>query len=538
MGEGPAQGDGRGGGERGQRLALALLLTASFGLSAWGLTWGLPSVAGWAPDELLPSAVLDGMARRFSGGWHDKYPPLHFYLLAVLYLPVLKAEGLRAGMPVPPEVYHRLFLIGRVTSLLMATATVWLVYRCGRELGDRRAGLLAGAIVALMAPFVFYAKLANLDVPYLFWWALSMLFLLRALRRPGQRDLVLFAVAAALAVTTKDQAYGLYALTAPLLLWLRLRARGETGLRAAASLAGEAWRAAAVAFVVFAAVHNVPGNAAGLRAHFELITGSASRDFREFTGDVAGQAGLVASTARHLVFVLGWPAALAGAAGLFATLRERAARWLVLLVPALSFHATFLAVVLYVYDRFALPLAIVAALFGGRLLSAAWDGAGWRRWAGRGAAGVIVAYGLGRAAAVDLALVTDSRYAAEDWLKAHAGEALVGAIGPVEYLPRLDGLNGRPIGPAIARLERLQPEFVVVNADYAARADEGSGERALYLGLESGTLGYREAWRHRQPGRGLPLDTADLVERTGREPLRSNLGKVNPEIRVYLRDHH
>ena len=166
---------------RASRLALGLLLTLSLGLNAWGIGWGLPSAAGWAPDELLPSAVLDAMSRGFTGGWHDKYPPLHYYVLATLYLPVLKAAGLSAGMPIPPDVYHRLFLIGRVVSLLMAAGTLWLVYRCGRELGDGAPACSRPAIVALMAPFVFYAKLANLDVPYLFWWALSLLFLLKAL---------------------------------------------------------------------------------------------------------------------------------------------------------------------------------------------------------------------------------------------------------------------------------------------------------------------------------------------------------------------
>jgi 4-amino-4-deoxy-L-arabinose transferase-like glycosyltransferase len=517
------------------RLALGLLLTLSLGLNAWGIGWGLPSAAGWAPDELLPSAVLDAMSRGFTGGWHDKYPPLHYYVLATLYLPVLKAAGLQAGMPVPPEVYHRLLLIGRGLSLLMAAGTLWLVYRCGRELGDARAGLFAAAIAALFAPFAFYAKLANLDVPYLFWWVLSLLFLLKALSGRGWRNLLLFAATATLAVTTKDQAYGLYALTAPVLLLARVRARGETGPRAAQSFLAEAWRAAAVACVLFAIIHNIPGNPEGFRAHLALITGRASKDFQEFANDAGGQARLLASTVRHVVFVLGLPAFLAGALGLVEAFRERANRWLLLLVPAASFYLSFLCVVLYVYDRFALPIAIVLAFFAGRTLSRHWGDGRWPRTAARAGAVVILAYGLTQVVGVDLSMTYDARYAAEDWLKAHVRVGSVGAIGPPEYLPRLDGLNGRAIGPAIARLEKVAPDFVTVNADYAARAEEGSGEHALYQGLANGTLGYREVWRHRYRGPWPLLDTAPLVERTGHEPLRSNLGKVNPEILIYRR---
>ncbi|PYQ17148.1 MAG: hypothetical protein DMF79_17845, partial [Acidobacteria bacterium] len=69
-----------------------------------------------------------------------------------------------------------------------------------------------------------------------------------------------------------------------------------------------------------------------------------------------------------------------------------------------------------------------------------------------------------------------------------------------------------------------------------ARADDASAERALYAGLDAGALGYKEAWRHRyHPPRPL-LDTGLLVERTGREPMRTNIGKVNPEVVVYRRD--
>jgi 4-amino-4-deoxy-L-arabinose transferase-like glycosyltransferase len=534
--------------EKRNRLALGLLLLLSFGLNAWAIDWGLPSPTGWAPDELLPSAVLEGMSRHFSGGWHDKYPPLHYYLLSVLYAPVLKAEGLSTGKPLPPETDHRLFLIGRGVSLLMAAGTLLLVYRCGREAGDRRAGLLAAVITALMAPFVYYAKLANLEVPYLFWWALSLLLLLKVLDRHRRRDYLLLAATAVLAVTTKDQAYGLYVLTVPLVAWARYHHdRREHGTAprgpwvqwarpASALLNADTLLAGAVAAALFLAIHNVAGDPDGFRAHVALITGRASRDFREFSNDVGGHAALLGSTLRQLAFTLGPPGFVLGLLGLLETARRREGRWLVLLVPAVSFYVCFLSVVLYVYDRFALPLAVVAALFGGRWLSQSWNARGWVRAAARGAAAITIAYGITRAVGLDLSMTNDARYAAEDWLRANAGGGLVGTLGPAEYLPRLLGLNARPIGPAIARIEQLKPAYVAVNADYAARADDGSREQALYKGLEAGTLGYKEAWRYRYHPPWPLLDTALLVERTGREALRTNLGKVNPEVVVYGRD--
>ncbi|HEY8147735.1 MAG TPA: hypothetical protein VIK51_02310, partial [Vicinamibacteria bacterium] len=77
------------------------------------------------------------------------------------------------------------------------------------------------------------------------------------------------------------------------------------------------------------------------------------------------------------------------------------------------------------------------------------------------------------------------------------------------------------------------PDVVVVNADYARRADEGTGERAFYSALDDGSLGYQVALRHRSDPRVL-LDMAAL-RRDGRDRIWSNLDKVNPEIVVYRR---
>ena len=209
--------------------ALLLLLGASLAVNVYGISWGLPSVQGWAMDEILPERVRDGMSRHFSGGWHEKYPPLHYYLLAAAYSPVLRANGVAAGQPVPADVHYVLFLLGRGLSAAMATGTLVFVFLCGREVMDRRASLLATALVASMAPFAFYAKLANLDVPYLFWWTLSLLFFVRCLKRRQGADLVLFALTAVLASVTKDQAVALYVLTVPLVLAARWR---QGGLRA------------------------------------------------------------------------------------------------------------------------------------------------------------------------------------------------------------------------------------------------------------------------------------------------------------------
>jgi 4-amino-4-deoxy-L-arabinose transferase-like glycosyltransferase len=509
---------------------LGVVLLASLGLNAWMVTWGLPSTTGWAPDELLPSAVLEARAKRFSGGWHDKYPPLHFRLLAALYSPSLAADGPASGLAVPSGTYFHLFLVGRGLSVLMGVGIVLVVYLCGRRLMDERRGLIAAALVTIMAPVVLYAKLANVDVPYFFWWALSLLFLLRALDHHRLVDYLLLGATAALAVGTKDQAYGLYVLVAPLLVWSRSRRDREKGL-ARAIFAPELMLAIGTGALVLQAIYGLPGNVGGAWAHLRLISGPASRDFREFSNDLAGHAGLLVSTIRHLAFVMGVPAFAAAVLGILLAARRAEARLLVLLVPAASYYLFFMTIALYCYDRFVLPIAILLAFFAADALGRMGSTDRWGKLAGA----AVLVYGLARAVSVDFLLANDSRYAAEEWLKANAGEGVVGAIGPPEYLPRLEGLRARSIGPATIRLEKVAPDLVVANADYAERADEGSAEQALYRGLESGTLGYTRVWSHRFRSLWLMIRSEDLADRPG-QPLRSNLDKVNPEIRIYRRD--
>jgi len=513
------------------RGALLLVLAAALVLGAWGLRWGLPSEFGWAPDEVLPTEVDAAVAQRFAHGWHGKYPPLHFALLAAASAPA-RLAGHVAGWDAA-RVHDARMTSGRVLSLALSLGVLLVVYRCGRETGDARAGVLAAALLALSVPFPYYAKTANLDVPYLFWFALSVLFFLRALRRGRAADFGFFALAAAAAVATKDQAFALYVLTVPFLVWEIVRRRRAEGpnssvwadRRLALLLAG-----GAIAFAVLGGALFNPG---GWIAHVRLIAGPASTAFRMFDQGLSGHIALLAQTARHLAFVMGGPSLLAALAGLVFAWQDRAHQRALLatLVPAVSYVAFFPLVVLYVYDRFLLPVALVLALFGGLALARATRA---RSWAAKAAVAGVLALSLARAASVDILMARDSRYAVEDWLRREVGPGpLVAAVGPLEYLPRLDGLHWRRLGPAAVRLAQVSPDVVVVNADYARRADEGTGERAFYSALDDGSLGYEVALRRRTRPR-VALDT-DALRMDGPGRIWSNLDKVDPEIVVYRR---
>ena len=493
--------------------------------------WDVAGDYGWAPDEIVPSAVIEGLGRRFSGGWHAKYPPFHFAILGAAYAPWL-------GQPPSPARTEALFVAGRAVSVAMAAGLVVLVYLCGRELYAPAPALFAALVAGLAAPLAYYAKTANVDAPYLFWFAGALLFFLRALARRRRRDYLALAACAAAATATKDQAYGLFALV-PLVLAADLaRERRLAGLGPWGALADRRLlAAAAVAAAAYAVFTNAWLDPAGFAAHVALITGPASGDFRMYERSAAGLVALAVDTARAVAFVLGAPAAAAALLGLgLAAARGRAnGRLLATLAFPAGYWISFLAVVLYLYDRFALPIAVVLALFAGHALAALLARPRARPLAIAAAVGV-TAYSALRAASVDALLARDSRPAASAWLLAHAPPpAVVAAVGPLEYLPRLEGLRWRRLGPSPERLRQVAPDVVVVNADYARRAVPGGSDAALYAALASGHAGYRLA--HAEP-RAEPPPFLDLDPVRGDDPRRvhSNLDKLGPPIFIYVRE--
>jgi hypothetical protein len=491
--------------------AVLLLLLA---LCVTGVTWGLPGPS-WAPDEFDAGAVRRAFAQRFAGGWTDKYPPLHFAVLGVSAAPVLAAE--QAGLLAPAvRVDDVLILQFRLVSLLMGAGCLVLVAalndRIGRPAPDWLAVLCAGAFL----PFVFYAKTANLDVPYAFWLLLSFVFLADAHRLARPRDFVALGVTAALAVATKDQAYGFYVLPAVHLLWRTRQAR-MCAVGAAAAL------------VTFLVVHNVAFNPAGFAGHFRELLGPASANYRMFPMSVEGQVGLLAATAECVLLNVGWAGLVLLAAGL-GTRSSAPPVWIGLAL--LSYYVTFIAPAGYVYDRFLLPatllLSPVAAGGAHRLASSRALGARRRLFAA-----AAVAMLVWRAASVDVLLLRDARYDAETWLAQRAAPgASVGYTGMMLYLPRLAPYNRVLLDMTVEQTLALRPDFIVVNTEWMKRFEPGTPRRLWFEWLERGTGPYRLVFRYKDPLRGTALAWTRRFTDRVEDPL-TNLDKANPETAIF-----
>lgn len=175
--EGPAAGR-RGG----SRATLIVLIASAAALFAAGMhTLSLPSL-----DDALYARWGVEMAR--SGGSFTvtrmgepefAKPPMQFWLLAVSF--GLLGENDAAA---------------RLPALLMACATLLLVFRLGRRLFDERTGLTAAALLVVTPYFVENARRSMLDLPLAFWVCVSMTLFVEGRRRPWLHLAVAFPLAA------------------------------------------------------------------------------------------------------------------------------------------------------------------------------------------------------------------------------------------------------------------------------------------------------------------------------------------------------
>ena len=498
------------------RRRLILLLLAGAVLYAVPVWWGLPSREGWAVDEIVPVEVVEAQ------DWPDKYPPFHRHLLSVLDRGVAALGGLSGATT--ESIYRHQFVVHRLTSVCLALVTLWIVYRVARETGDRTSALWAVALVAPTLPLVYYAKTANLDVPYLVWFALSAFFLLRALETGRWPAYVGLGASAALAVSTKDQAYGLYVVVPIVLVWDLARRRRTAGRPAwSALLDRRLWLAAAAAAACLGLVwaFALEGE---LARHLRALTSErAVGRYRIYPGTLRGQWEQAVQSARYLWLAAGPTTTLAALAGMGIALgrprRHRQA--LALLAAAASYYLFFMVAIGYNYVRFFLPVLLVLGLFAALGLRGvlAWPALG--RWGRLALVLPVLGWPLSRAVMLDLHMAGDARYGAEAWLRTAAHEARAVGIGDELHLPRrIETMEWRRLEhEPCRRLGATGAAALVVNPDEV----RGDRERESLGWLAGGLSGYRPADRfaNRFP--------ADLFHGPG---VQWNLNKIAREIVV------
>ncbi|MBI3770281.1 MAG: glycosyltransferase family 39 protein [Deltaproteobacteria bacterium] len=509
--------------------ALALLVAISLAINVCGITWGLPNVVDWAIDSIAPLGPLAYVHQMLHGGhWWTKYPSLHFTVLTIVdapYLALLAARGtlhtivprFPYGLTEPAESLGTLVLIARLVSATMSAGATAAAFYLGRALHGRRAGFIGGLLFAASPLTVYYSGTGNLDIPYLFWSSLAFVALVRVARGAASGAYVALGVFSALAVATKDQAYGLFILLPIPLVIGRVREHGWAGLRDRRLLAG---LVAAVA--TYAVAANVLVDWAGWTAHLRYITHEGSAPYQMFPQSAAGYVDLATRTWRLTVDSATWPMVLlATVGGIWAVVHRVRGAGMLMLAPV-SYFASFIVPILYVFPRFVLPAVFVLAVFAGVGSACLWETrSAWARVTVAAAVGYVVLVG----GSMNLGLLLDSRYAAESWMdRSLPPDAIVGTNGDPTYLPRLPfGVRSITvdIGPDGLVLHGAPPDFLVFSDAYYRRHLRHADTRPIVRELFAGRLEYeRVATFHR---RWLPA--TDLIP------------TLNPRIVILRRRH-
>ena len=246
--------------------AWAALLGLSLGLRLWGLGWGIPAydpaILGHTLDR--PSYHLDedkflwplAYMRWQASDWDVRdyhWGTLQFYLIdGVLLLSssvhLIPAPWELAFVGGDTAALPRIYLLGRLISVVAGVLTTVLVVALGREVAGPAAGWAAGVAYALAPLAVVEAHYLTSDVTMSALVAGATLAAVRALGRGSPRLLALAGLLLGLAITAKYSAV----FAAP-------------GLLVASWSCWRAWRSAETRRVPLVGCGNPQGSPCGLR---------------------------------------------------------------------------------------------------------------------------------------------------------------------------------------------------------------------------------------------------------------------------------
>ena len=518
--------------DREERGPLACVVLISLALYVYHIWWGLPNGnVTWAVDAITPLTPLSIAQKSFLHGWNSgwfyfKYSIGHCLVLLLVYLPyiaLLLLTGRSHGVTKTlhhladsPHAISVLALLGRLTSALMGAATVWLLYRVTRRLFGREAAIWSAAAASASLGMVFYTHTTNLDIPSLFWTVLAWDAALALVTTSQPRQMLVFGVAAAMAIATKEQAVGfLVGCTAILVAgqaaqWWRGAVSGADVLRRLAVGAG-------AGVLVLLLTYNAFYNPLGFYRRLQFLTGRLPADvWAELVpraayispGTLMGL-GAQWEMFRESCWAMAWSMGFAWMAfaliGLAIALRRMPLATLGVMVPfAAYFFLSLPALPQPPNVRYVLQMTIALTLLGGVTCTALWA----RGPAGKALVLAVLAYTYAGGAGVDYLLAHDPRYQVERWLAQNAPPGTrIETYHKATFSPRFPA-NVKVVRPKFhhinkAEFEQRTPDMVLLNLVDLERITERYDKKDPVMvqppenkefldALMQGELGYRE----------------------------------------------
>jgi len=537
-----------------QKLSIAIIIGVGLVMYVPGIDWGLPGTVSWSQDSIGAMRTIGAVAG-WPDHWQGRYPPAQYLLVYAAYQPVLaywEGQGQCERHPAthaitfkPPHAQKigALLLIARIISVFMAIGVGLGLWCAAGVLGLDGVGRLVAAVSMMTgACFTYFAHLSNVDIPSLCWLSWSVYFYARLIRSPHALSAALLGVCAALAAATKDSAAGMLAGMAVVLV-INQYARYRETLSMVSSLRKSFfhghWLIGLVSFfIVYGLITDLLWNtdAYMARMRYWLSPAAGTLHAKQLRYDT--QTELLLATLRQAASAVGWPMLMAMGVSVVYVCRRHAKIALVLVVPALGYYMIVIMPIGFVYARFLLPMLLVASICLGATCANVINNMNLRTPTRAAILAVIFLPTLGYSIAVDAEMITDSRYAAEDWFDREVKpEASIGAFSMndkpklrPQYLPRLHerGYATYPVVMSLASFVQLQPIFLVLtNYNYG---DFGEQQRLCMSKLLAGNLGYDIVAQFERPFIG---DGSSWLSLAGWGT--PHLGKISPTLIVLQR---
>ncbi|CAB4941926.1 unannotated protein [freshwater metagenome] len=182
-------------------IALALVVLGGLALRLWGIRWGLPYA--YNLDErshFVPRAVAYFRESSLDPDYQLNPSGLTQWIAAALWIFKGGSDGVVRAWNTDPGA---IWTIARVSSAVLSTAAIALMYAAGSRLFDRRVGLLSAAILAFAFLPVHYGHLALNDGPSLAATALALFAIAGIVRYGRRRDYALAGAAIGLGFGVK-----------------------------------------------------------------------------------------------------------------------------------------------------------------------------------------------------------------------------------------------------------------------------------------------------------------------------------------------
>ena len=525
---------------------LMAILILAFSIYIVGINWGLPQAANaetvnpWALDTIAPVAPLNEAYHKFtrSGNEWVTYPLFHYIVLDIFYSPYIGFQYLTGnfdnpnatfpyGIKNPKEFLDDLTLIARFISLAMALGIIIIFYKITREVFSKETALWSALFVMLIAPISYYAKTSNLDVPYLFWVSLSVWQFVLLAKYYRIRHFVMFGIFGAIAIATKDQAYGFYVLLPFAIAYVvyvkrKSEEKSQYGyLKAIFSL--PVIYTGVATLVTFVLANNLLfGGLDGFLRHMELGSKLYENRFTVLGNphSLANQLQLVAESSLIIYQSIGIALPILSLIGIYYAYKNRLWLALSLLVFSISYYLFVIAAWNGVFSRYLLMPLLLMMPFAGYACSKLLDMGKIHRNIGRVLILTAIVWQGTLIFDLNYSLLFDSRYSIAAWIKQNIphGATIETQVDEM-YLPHLisdyniqvvgnsDTTIGADVSPDLlnsSALNKRQPPYILILKGLGVTGDPDTTEdspelRNYYTSLINGKLGYHVVAHFKTP---------------------------------------